>query len=160
MSEQAIAEAAAEFLKHKRVAVAGVSRNGAEHGGNTVYLRLRDRGYEVFAVNPNADQVEGDPCFHSLSEIPGGVEAVVIATHPDVAPAVMQDCVDLGIDHVWMHRAFGQGSLSDDATELGRSNDVQVIPGGCPLMFGDCSDGVHRVMKRMLTWTGAVPRRI
>jgi len=29
-----------------------------------VYQRLRQRGYQVFAVNPNADHVEGDPCYH------------------------------------------------------------------------------------------------
>ena len=66
-----IKEAAAEFLESKRVAVTGVSREPKGHGGNVVYQRLRDRGYEVFAVNPNADEVEGDPCFHDLASIPG-----------------------------------------------------------------------------------------
>jgi predicted CoA-binding protein len=40
---------------------------------------------EVFAVNPNADEVEGDACYHDLESIPGGaggVDAVVIATRP------------------------------------------------------------------------------
>ena len=64
-------EAAAEFLAKKRIAVTGVSRDPQSHGGNVVYQRLRQRGYEVFAVNPNADQVEGDPCFHDLKSIPG-----------------------------------------------------------------------------------------
>ena len=68
-----IKEAAAEFLASKRVAVTGVSREPKGHGGNVVYQRLRDRRYEVFAVNPNADEVEGDPCFHDLASIPGGV---------------------------------------------------------------------------------------
>ena len=40
----------------------GVARNEKSgHGSNTVYQRLRDRGYEVFAVNPNATEVDGDP---------------------------------------------------------------------------------------------------
>src|SRR5215207_8713768 len=58
-----IKDAATEILANRRIAVTGVSRNPESHGGNVVYKRLRDRGYEVFAVNPNADQVEGD---HSL----------------------------------------------------------------------------------------------
>ena len=62
-----IQEAAAEFLSHKRVAVTGVSRTASGHGANTVYKRLRDRGYEVFAVNPNAEVVEGDPCYRRLA---------------------------------------------------------------------------------------------
>jgi predicted CoA-binding protein len=48
---QTIKEAASEFLDKKRVAVTGVSRAPKTHGANTVYKRLRDRGYDVFAVN-------------------------------------------------------------------------------------------------------------
>ena len=55
-------DAATEFLSHKRVAVTGVSRTPKDHGSNVVYKRLRDRGYEVFAINPNAEEVEGDAC--------------------------------------------------------------------------------------------------
>jgi predicted CoA-binding protein len=69
-----IKEAASDFLANKRVAVTGVSREANGHGGNVVYQRLRDRGYEVFAVNPNADEVEGDPSYHDLRSIPGGVD--------------------------------------------------------------------------------------
>jgi cation transport ATPase len=54
-----------------------------------VYKRLRERGYEVFAVSPNADQVEGDPCYPDLRSIPGGVEAVVIGTRPETAEATL-----------------------------------------------------------------------
>ena len=79
-----------DFLAQKRIAVAGVSREaGGKHGGNVIYQRLRERGYQVFAVNPNADTVEGDPCYRSLAAIPGGVDAVVIATTPSVAPSVV-----------------------------------------------------------------------
>jgi predicted CoA-binding protein len=88
-----IKQAAAEFLAHRRIAVTGVSRNPAGHGANVVYKRLRDRGYEVFAVNPNADEVEGDPCYHDLKSVPGGVEAVVIATRPEAAEATVRECV-------------------------------------------------------------------
>src|SRR6266508_3915224 len=115
-----IKEAAGEFLAHKRVAVTGVSRKPQGHGGNVVYQRLRQRGYEVFAVNPNADQVEGDRCFHDLKSIPGGVDTVVIATRPETAEVTMRECADLSIKHVWMHRAFGRGSVSEAAAAWGR----------------------------------------
>src|SRR6516225_10316348 len=71
-------DVATEFLDHKRVAVTGVSRHPESHGSNVVYKRLRDRGYEVFAVNPNADAVEGDHCYQDLKSVPGGVDWVVI----------------------------------------------------------------------------------
>jgi predicted CoA-binding protein len=101
---QKIKQAASAFLAHKRVAVTGVSREPRDHGANVVYRRLRERGYDVFPVNPNAAAVEGDACYPDLRSIPGGVEAVVIATRPELAEPTMQQCAELGIKHVWMHR--------------------------------------------------------
>jgi predicted CoA-binding protein len=145
-------------LANKRVAVTGVSRDPKGHGGNVVYQRLRQRGYEVFAVNPNTKEVEGDVCYPDLKSIPGGVDAVVIGTRPEVAEQTMQECADLGIRYVWMHRAFGAGSVSDAATTLGRTHGIAVIDGGCPLMFEPTADGAHKVMRFVFTMTGKVPR--
>jgi uncharacterized protein len=155
-----VSELAAEFLAMKRIAVTGVSRNPQGHGSNTVYQRLRARGYEVFAVNPNADQVEGDRCYHDLKSIPGGVGAVVIGTRPETAMSTMQECAEMGIKLVWMHRSFGGGSVSPAAAAYGREQGITVIPGGCPLMFDPVSDGGHKAMKLMFTLTGVVPRKV
>ena len=157
---QKIGEAAAEFLARKRVAVTGVSRTPANHGSNVVYKRMRERGYEVFAVNPNADQVEGDRCYPDLRSIPGGVEVVVIATRPETAESTMRECAELGIKHVWMHRLMGAGSVSQAATDYGRQHGITVIDGGCPLMFPPTSDGGHRVMRWMSTLAGNAPRQV
>jgi len=157
---RAVKDAAAEFLSHKRVAVTGVSSTPAGHGSNVVYQRLRQRGYEVFAVNPNADEVEGDQCYHELKSIPGGVDAVVIGTRPETAEATMRECVDLGIKQVWMHRSFGSGSVSEAATVYGREHGIAVIDGGCPLMFGPTSDGGHKVIRFVCTLAGKVPRQV
>jgi uncharacterized protein len=155
---QPVKEAASEFLGKKRVAVTGVSRSPKDHGSNTVYRRLRDRGYEVFAVNPNAAEVEGDRSYSDLSSIPGGVEAVVIGTKPEIAEAAMRECVELGIRHVWMHWGSGGSSVSKAATEYGRKHGVTVIDGGCPLMFGPTADFGHKVMRVALS--GRVPKEV
>jgi predicted CoA-binding protein len=133
---QSIKEAAAAFLANKRVAVTGVSRTPKAHGSNNVYRRLRERGYQVFAVNPNTGQVGGDRCYPDLASIPGGVDAVVIGTRPETAGDTMRECAELGIKQVWMHRGPGAGSVSDAATGYGRTQGITVIDGGCPLMFG------------------------
>ena len=109
-------------------------------------------------MNPNADEVEGDRCFHTLHDIPNGVDAVVIATGPDHADGAMHECVDLGIDKVWMHRAFGDGSVEQGAVAYGREHGVTVIDGGCPLMFDPTSDFAHKIIK--LVCTRKVPKDV
>ncbi len=156
----AMKDAAARFLAARRIAVTGVSRQPKDHGSNVVYKRLRDRGYEVFAVNPNATQVEGDRSYADLGDIPGGVDAVVIGTRPEHAEATVRRCIDLGIRMVWMHRAFGDGSVSAEATRVGRDAELLVIDGGCPCMFAPCSDPGHKIMKFFLRPAGKVPTTV
>lgn len=157
---QTIKEAATEFLGKKRIAVTGVSRHPENHGANVVYRRLRDRGYQVFAVNPNADEVEGDTSYPDLRSIPGGVDAVVIATRPETADATMQECVDLDVKHVWMHHSFGGSSVSDTATTYGREHGVTVIDGACPCMFDPAADPAHKMMRGVLTLARKLPRKV
>jgi hypothetical protein len=104
--------------------------------------------------------VEGDRCYHDLTSIPGGVDAVVIGTRPETAESTMRECADLGIEHVWMHRGMGAGSVSDQATAYGRERGIHVIDGGCPCMFDPTADPAHKAMRFVGRLTGAVPRRV
>jgi uncharacterized protein len=156
MTMATLKEAADEFLAHRRVAVAGVARDDAS-AANVVYRRLREAEYEVYAVNPNADEVEGDRCYRSVNEIPGGVEAVVIGTAPQASAAVVRDCVAAGVPRVWFHRSFGTGSVSDEAVALAKSAGIAVIAGACPMMFLQPVDLPHRCMRWVLGATGKLP---
>ena len=155
-----ISDAAADFLSCRRIAVTGVSHAPKGHGSNAVYTRLRERGYDVFAVNPNAQNVEGDQTYPDLRSIPGGVEAVVIGTRPERALATVEEACELGITRVWMHRSIDAGSVSREAAAFGREHGMTVIEGGCPLMFSPTSDGAHKAMCWVLTLTGRVPRTV
>jgi uncharacterized protein len=157
---QKIKDAAPEFLANKRVAVTGVSRHAKDHGSNVVNKRLRDRGCHMYAVNPNADEVEGDRCYHDLCSVPDGVDAVVIATRPETAEATMHECAELGIQHVRMHRGPGTGSVSQAAADYGRQQGSAVIDGGCPCMFGPTPDFGHTAMRVVFGMSGNVPREV
>lgn len=147
-----------DFLAQKRIAVAGVSRTG-QAAGNAIYRKLRDGGYKVFAVNPNAEEIEGDRCFHDLKSIPGGVDAVLIATRPEATEHLVHECAEVGIKRVWMHRSFHMmgSSVSDEAVKYCQEHDISVIAGACPLMFGQQSDGGHRFMRNILGMFGRLP---
>ena len=153
-------QAANEFLSRRRIAVTGISRDPHGHGSNVVYQRLRQRGYEVFAVNPNVSRVEGDPCYPNLRGIPGGVDAVVIGTRPERAEATVRECVELGIRCVWMHRAFDAGSVSAAAARYGREQGLMVIDGGCPCMCEPAADPGHKFLRAILTLAGRIPAHV
>ena len=152
-------DAVNDFLAQQRIAVAGVSR-ASDAAANLIYRRLRDADYDVFAVNPAATTVEGDPCFTDLASLPERPDGLVIATPPEAAPALVRACADLGIPRVWMHRSFGTGSVSDEATDLGQKLGLTVIPGACPMMFLDPVDGGHTCIRWMLKWTGGLPKPV
>jgi predicted CoA-binding protein len=154
-----IKEAAEEFLAQPRIAVAGVSRD-AKQPANLIYRRLRETGHEVFAVNPSAQQVEGDVCYASVRALPEKVDGVVVVTPADAAPGIVEDCAAMGVPRVWLHRGMGPGSLSDAAVDACRRHGIRVIPGGCPNMFGATADTGHKCMRAMLQWAGKLPREI
>lgn len=151
--------AAKDFLSQRRIAVAGVSRSGRK-AANLIYRKLRGAGYEVFPVNPRADQVEGDPCYPDLGSIPGGVDGVVISTKPESARVLVQECCRLGIPRVWMHRSLGEGSVSEEGVRLAREKGIRIIAGGCPMMFCEPVDFGHRCLRWFLGWSGRLPGNI
>jgi uncharacterized protein len=148
-----------DFLAQKKIAVVGVS-DKRETGCNAAYKRFKENGYQVYAVNPRITTFDGAQCYPDLKSIPEKPDAVFTLTSPKVTEQIVQQCVDLGIKHVWMHclmgtkpgLAAGMTSVSQDAVQICRQNGITVIPGACPNQFLK-PDGFHafaRVMWRTL----------
>jgi predicted CoA-binding protein len=147
----------ARFLEGKRVAVAGVSRDGKQ-AANAVYRKLRNSGYQAFPVNPSATTVEGVACYPDLASVPGVIDGVVIATHPAVSAEVVRQAGERGVGRVWFHRSFGVGSVSTAAVRECEARGIHCIVGGCPLMYCAPVDVFHRCMRWWLGRRGRVPR--
>jgi uncharacterized protein len=149
-----------EFLAQKRIAVVGVSDH-RETGCNLAYRKFRDAGYTVYVVNPHLTTYDGRPCYPDLKSIPEKPDAVFILANPNVTDQVVQDCVDLGVKHVWMHcmmgtkpgSAAGMTSVSQDAVKVCRDNGIAVIPGTCPNQFLNADFG-HAMMRKMFRTVG------
>jgi len=146
-----------EFLSSSRIAIAGVSHDQAQPA-NAIYRKLKEAGHQVFAVNPNASELEGDRCYPSLRSLPDGVEAVMIVTRPSVAIDVVRDCAALGIKRVWFHRSFGPGSVSDEAVRECKRLGISCLVGGCPMMYCEPVDFGHRCMRWILGIQNRVSR--
>ena len=153
----ALDESARAFLSLRRLAVAGVSRDGRATA-NALFRKLRDARYEVFPVNPNAREVEGVLCYPDVGSIPGKVEGVLIATPPAATVAVTKDCAAAGVSWIWMHRLIGRGSVAAEAVQLCRARGIHVIDGACPMMYLAPVDPFHRCFRWLLGVTGGLPK--
>ena len=144
-----------DFLAQKVIAVVGVS-DKRETGGNLNYKAFKKHGYRVYALNPHLSTFDGAPCYPDLKSIPEKLEAVFMLTSPQVTEQIVQQCVDLGIKHVWMHclmgtkpgLSAGSTSVSSSAVEMCRANGIAVIPGSCPAQFLAADFG-HGMMRRL-----------
>jgi uncharacterized protein len=148
---------AQDFLAQSRLAVVGVSRSNTSTA-NGIFRTLKQKGYIVYPVNASADQVEGEPCYRSVRGLPEPVDGVVIVTRAAHTLEVVQDCIAAGIPRVWMHQnGFApqeQSSVSEEAVALCREKGVEVIAGGCPMLF---LEGFHKCMRVVMGWTGKLP---
>ncbi len=148
-----------DFLAQKKIAVVGVS-DKRETGCNNAYRRFKEAGYTVYPINPHICSYDGAPCYPDLKSIPEKPDGVFILSNPRVTDQIVQQCVDLGIQHVWMHCMMGTKpglsanttSVSQDAVIKCREHGITVIPGACPNQFlkPDFGHAVMRVMWRTL----------
>jgi hypothetical protein len=151
-------EAAEKFLHLKTIAVAGVSSTKKD-AANYIYEKLKNSGYEVFPVNPNATEIDGDPCYADLASVPTKPEGVMIVTNPKVTLKIVEDCASLGIRHAWIHKSVDNGSYSQEAELFCKDHGIELIPAGCPMMFCKPVDFGHKCIRWFLHTTGKLPRK-
>jgi uncharacterized protein len=150
----------ADFLAQERIAVVGVS-DRRETGCNLGYRKFKATGHTVYPVNPRLPVFEGDTCYPDLRSIPEPPQAVFIFANPKVTDLVVQQCIELGIRHVWMHcllgtrpgLAAGITSVSPAAVRLCQEHGIAVIPGCCPNQYL-APDFGHALMRGMFRTVG------
>ena len=86
------------IFKAKSIAIYGVSSNPIKVGGRPLRYLL-EQGYpgEIYPINPNYDMVQGVKCYHSVEDIPMGVDLVIIAVPAAVTLEALRKCVKQGI---------------------------------------------------------------
>lgn len=132
-------EAARQFFQGGRWAVVGVSRDPDKYG-HIVHRRLKGRGEDVYPVNPRVKDVEGEPCYASLADLPESVDQIVIVVPPRSTERVVQEAAARGITRVWMQ----PGAESSAAVEFCKTKGINVISGRCILRFMDQLDAADR----------------
>ncbi len=142
-----------EFLGRRHLAVVGVSRSGKDFS-NAAYRELKQKGYRLVPVNPHADSLEGERCFHRLNEIPDKPEGALVVTNSSQTESVVREAAEAGIRHLWIQ----QGCQSAGALELARRNGLSVVSGECILMFAEPVASFHRLHRWVWKLLGKLPK--
>jgi uncharacterized protein len=145
-------EAINKFLLCSKIAVVGVSRTGKKFGNN-VLNELGKKGYTVFPVNSNTDEIRGYRCFRNLNQLPEKADGAVIVVSPHESVKVVKDAFSAGIKNIWLQ----QGAESDEAISFCNENGLNVVYGQCILMFAEPAEFFHRAHKWVKRIIGKLP---
>jgi len=137
-----------EFVTNKKIAIAGVSRDPKKFG-NILYCTLRDKGYEVFPINPNAHSIDGCFCYNTVKDLPAGISELLITTAPKDTENVVKEAIEKGIKNIWIQN----GSETDSAIKLAQQNNVRLVTRSCILMYAD-PKGFHKFHQVLARWFG------
>jgi predicted CoA-binding protein len=141
-----------DFLSYRRIAMVGVSRNPRDFS-RALYRELRNRGYDVVPVNPGAEEVEGERCFHHIADVVPPVEGALLLTSGASTDAVVKECASAKVPRVWMYRGTGHGAVTPSAVRFCQDHQITVIPGECPFMYlagAGWVHSAHRFCRKMM----------
>lgn len=110
-------------------AIVGASNDRSKFG-NRIYRNLRSAGYKVYAVNPTAETVEGDPAYPTLGDLPEKPAVADIVVPAAVGMSIADDAAQAGIEYFWLQPGAESPELIDHAQDLGLS----VIHDACAMV--------------------------
>lgn len=129
MEDNDIQELIKEFIKQKRFAVIGATDNPEKYG-NQIVKNLKNRGYEVYPVNPRLKEVEGLNCYPTIADVPAKVDVVDFVVPHKATEKILRQCKDLGLDRIWLQ----PGSESEAAISFCHENKLKVVRSVCVMM--------------------------
>lgn len=141
------------FLSSRQFAIAGASRNPKKFGGY-VFKELKQKGFVLFPVNPNAEEIQGVKCFKSVQELPDEAANLLIVTPKSETMAVAEAAVKRGIKMVWIQ----QTSETPEALKILEEAEIPVVCKKCIMMFAGPVKGGHALHRFFVKAFGGYPR--
>ncbi len=89
------------MLEKKVWAVIGASTDPKKYG-NMIYKKLKQKGYEVYAVNPGNEMIDGDKCYKDLASLPVIPDVIDMVVAPKNGIGVIMQAAELGIKNIWL----------------------------------------------------------
>lgn len=122
-----VADVAEKILTSaKTIAIVGLSANPRRpsHG---VARYLQQAGYRIIPVNPNVEEVLGEPAYPSLREIPQRVDVVDVFRRSEFVGAIVDDAIAIKASAVWLQ----DGVINPEAAARARASGLDVVMDDC-----------------------------
>lgn len=114
------------LTRYRRVAVVGASREPTKPAHYVPRFLMR-HGYEVFPVNPFADEILGVKAYKTLEDVPPPVEVVDVFRPSEAVLEVARSAVKVGPKVFWMQ----EGIYNREAAELLKPHGITVVWDRC-----------------------------
>lgn len=108
------------------IAVVGLS-DKPDRTSYMVSAAMQSRGYRIIPVNPNADEILGEKCYASLSDIPEPVDIVNVFRRADQVVPVAEEAVKIGAKVFWLQLEI----VNEEAARIASEAGVEVIMDRC-----------------------------
>jgi len=142
-----------EFLQGKKLAIAGVSRSEKKFG-HQVFKELRAKGYSAIPINPNTDTIDGEPCFKHVTDLPSGVDSLLILTPKDQTDEILREAIRKGIKNIWVQ----QMSDTKETLKIAEEYQKEIIFGKCIFMFSEPVGSIHKFHRTLVKFFGGLPK--
>lgn len=128
-----------DFISSKKIAVVGMSRSGKKFG-NMASKELQAKGYEIFPVHPEAQEIDGMICYPDLKSLSGKVDSVWISIPPKKVPAVLEEAAQIGLKNIWLQ----QGAWSKEVQQTIDQLNLPVVSKKCIMMYAMPVHSIHK----------------
>lgn len=117
-----------EILSLSKVAVIGMSKNSSK-AAHYVPKYLSENGYEIIPVNPTTDEILGEKCYESISEIDEQIDVVDIFRPSEQVLPFVEAAIKKKPKVIWLQ----EGIHNSKAEELAQKAGIKVVFNRCML---------------------------
>lgn len=143
-----------DFLsKSETIAVVGVSELNKKKFGRYIFDQLKTKGYNVIPVNKRAQFIDGEPSYHSISDLPQECKRVIIVTPKTETVPMVEQAIKKGVKNIWIQNE----SWNSDVIHVDGIDSTSLIHHQCVMMFAQPVGGIHGFHRFLKKLGGGLP---
>jgi len=104
--------------RYHTIAVVGLSPDPGKPSFE-VAAYLQRAGFRIIPVNPACQEILGERCYPTLTDVPGELEIVDVFRRAEFLPEIVEQAIAKGAKVVWMQEGVVNQQAADRAEEAG-----------------------------------------